>query len=135
MPKTSVLVPLALFCSVAGATAQEHEPDPPVVGAAVYKTYCAVCHGTLGKGDGPLAQSLRIRPPDLTVLARKNGGKFPTEQVTRTVDGRKPAKSHGGVDMPVWGDAFKQSREGYSEAAVRGRIAAVVEHLQSLQEH
>ena len=137
MPKASVLarlVPLALVVSAAAASAQEPPPEQVVVGAAVYKTYCAVCHGAGAKGDGPLADSLRVRPPDLTLLARKNAGKFPKDQVMRTVDGRKPAKGHGGVDMPIWGDAFKQSQGGYSEAAVRQKIEAVVEHLESVQQ-
>ena len=137
IPKPSVLirlVPLALVASAAAAAAQEPAPEPMVVGAAVYKTYCAVCHGPGAKGDGPLADSLRRRPPDLTLLARKNGGQFPKEQVTRTVDGRKPARGHGGGDMPVWGDAFKQSRGGYSEAVVQVKVQAVVEHLESLQQ-
>lgn len=102
-------------------------------GSAVYQTYCAVCHGPSAQGDGPLASSLRVRPPDLTLLARKNGGTFPKDRVIRTVDGRKPAKGHGGADMPVWGDAFRQSKEGNTEAKVQEKIEAVVEHLESMQ--
>jgi hypothetical protein len=51
----------------------------------------------------------------------------------RIVDGRNPVKGHGGADMPVWGDAFKQSREGYSEERVKEKIEAVVDHLETLQ--
>jgi mono/diheme cytochrome c family protein len=105
-----------------------------VAGSSIYTTYCTVCHGPGGKGDGPLAKSLRFSPPDLTVLAKKNGGTFPKERVLRTVDGRNPAKGHGGPDMPIWGDAFKQSREGRDEKSVRQKVEAVVDHLESLQE-
>jgi hypothetical protein len=35
--------------------------------------------------------------------------------------------------MPVWGDAFKRSVEGYSEKAVKARIEAIVDYLRSLQ--
>jgi hypothetical protein len=35
--------------------------------------------------------------------------------------------------MPIWGDAFKRSTEGYSEKAVKARIDALVEHLRALQ--
>ncbi len=43
------------------------EPTPDVVadGAALYATYCALCHGDTGTGDGPLADRYR-RMPDLT---------------------------------------------------------------------
>ena len=102
-------------------------------GAAVYKTYCAVCHGVDAKGDGPLAGNLRHPPPDLTLLAKRNGGKFDADRVHRMIDGRDPIKGHGGPDMPIWGDAFKRSTEGYSEKAVKARIDALVEHLRSLQ--
>ena len=104
-----------------------------LAGSGIYTTYCAVCHGSSGQGDGPLSGSLRVRPPDLTLLARKNGGTFPKDRVTRTVDGRNPVKGHGGADMPVWGDAFKQARDGYSEAKVKEKIEAVVEYLELLQ--
>ena len=102
-------------------------------GSGIFATYCAVCHGASGQGDGPLAGSLRVRPPDLTLLAKKNGGTFPKDRVTRTVDGRNPVKGHGGADMPVWGDAFKQAKDGQTEAKVKEKIDSVVEHLETLQ--
>jgi len=102
-------------------------------GKAVYKTYCAVCHGAEARGNGPLAESLRHAPPDLTTLAKRNAGKFDDARVHRMIDGRDPVKGHGGPDMPIWGDAFKRSSEGYSEKAVKERIAALVDHLKSIQ--
>jgi hypothetical protein len=35
--------------------------------------------------------------------------------------------------MPVWGDAFKRSDEGYSEKTVKARIQAIVDYLKSIQ--
>lgn len=102
-------------------------------GAAVYRTYCAVCHGAEARGDGPLAESLRHAPPDLTTLAKRNAGKFDPARVHRMIDGRDPVKGHGGPDMPIWGDAFKRLSEGHSDKAVKERIDALVGHLKSLQ--
>jgi mono/diheme cytochrome c family protein len=102
-------------------------------GSALYRTYCASCHGVEAKGDGPLATSLRTVPPDLTRLARRNGGEFDASKVHRIIDGRNPVKGHGGEDMPVWGDAFKRAGEGFSEKAVKVRIDALVEHLRQAQ--
>ncbi len=102
-------------------------------GSAVYRTYCAVCHGVGATGDGPLAESLRYAPPDLTTLAKPNEGNYDADRVHRMIDGRAPVKGHGGPDMPIWGDAFKRSGEGYSEKAVKERIEALVGHLKSLQ--
>jgi mono/diheme cytochrome c family protein len=55
-------------------------------GSDVFKDYCAVCHGTTARGDGPLADKMKRRPPDLTVLATQNGGVFPAEQVRKIID-------------------------------------------------
>ena len=102
-------------------------------GASLFKTYCAVCHGTAAKGDGPLADQLRFRPADLTSIARRARGTFDADKVHRIIDGRDTVKGHGGTDMPVWGDAFKRSGEGFSEEKVKARISALVEHLRAIQ--
>lgn len=102
-------------------------------GGSIFRTYCASCHGQEAKGDGPLADNLRVRPPDLTLIAKSGKGEFDADEVHRIIDGRKPVKGHGGPDMPVWGDAFRQSRDGYSEEAVKARIDAIVQHLKSIQ--
>jgi mono/diheme cytochrome c family protein len=104
-----------------------------VSGAYAYRTHCASCHGVDGKGEGPLAENLRFHPPDLTLIARRNGGEYPAEMVYRIVDGRKPLPGHGGPDMPIWGDAFRDAETGYEDAKARERIRAVVDHLRTLQ--
>jgi len=109
-------------------------PKDSYVGSSEYRRYCATCHGPSGRGDGVLADRLRFRPPDLTLLARRDGGKWDGDTVARIIDGRDPVKGHGGADMPVWGDAFKSSGEGYDDEAVKTRIQAIVGYLESLQE-
>jgi mono/diheme cytochrome c family protein len=129
-----VLVPAAPTAASAQQTTQTAEAVlSGTSGDALFKTYCASCHGKAAKGDGPLADSLRFRPPDLTLIAKRNKGKFDAEKVYRIVDGREAVKGHGGTDMPVWGDAFKRSVDGYSEKAVKARIDALVEYLKSIQ--
>lgn len=102
-------------------------------GSSVFLTYCASCHGKTARGDGPLADSLRRRPPNLTEILARNKGVFPREKVYRIIDGREKVAGHGGPDMPVWGDAFLRSGESSTEEAVRRRIQSLVDYLESIQ--
>ncbi|MGE3275355.1 MAG: cytochrome c [Vicinamibacterales bacterium] len=102
-------------------------------GGEEFRTYCAVCHGSGGRGDGPLAASMTVKPADLTAIAAANGGTFPAEDVFRTIDGRDPVKGHGGKDMPVWGDAFSRSARDSSPEDVKARIDALVRYIERLQ--
>jgi mono/diheme cytochrome c family protein len=103
-------------------------------GSDLYRMYCKSCHGLSAKGDGALAPQMRVRPTDLTTLAKRDGGEWKADKVGRIIDGRNPLKGHGGPDMPIWGDAFKSSTEGFDDGAVKAKIKALVEHLESLQE-
>jgi mono/diheme cytochrome c family protein len=102
-------------------------------GAWLFKTYCAACHGESARGDGPLADSMRRRPANLTEILKREGGTFSKEKVFQIIDGRRPVRGHGGPDMPVWGDAFRRSREGGDEASVERSINAIVAYLESIQ--
>lgn len=139
---------LAIAAPAPGAMCDQPVPSPspvptaaaqrPVVeireaGSSLYRTYCAACHGPSAQGDGPLADRLRVRPPDLTLLARHDKGSFDKDKVRRIVDGRDPVKGHGGPDMPVWGDAFKEAEAGYSERRVAQRIDALIDYLAEIQ--
>jgi nucleotide-binding universal stress UspA family protein/mono/diheme cytochrome c family protein len=138
----TVVMLAALLLVPAAATpawAQEPAAQPKVemrqrvTGGEVFRTYCATCHGTSGRGDGPLAGSMRRKPADLTEIAKKNGGEYPSEIVFRTIDGQAPVRGHGGPDMPVWGDAFARSRDGGDAATVKERIDSLVEFIRTLQ--
>ena len=71
-------------------------------GRAAYMDHCATCHGTDGRGGGPLAPVLVVAPPDLTMLAANEGGVFPLARALRRVDGTDEVLAHGGP-MPVFG--------------------------------
>ncbi len=122
-----------LLLGLALAVAAAEDPSPGGQGASTFRTHCAPCHGSDGKGEGPLADGLRYHPADLSLIAARHGGTFPTEKVIRIVDGRAPLKGHGGPDMPVWGDAFKNAGTGYDDKRVREKIRQVVDYLRTLQ--
>ncbi len=79
-------------------------------GNDLYRTYCWQCHGFEATGDGPMAEMLAIRTPDLTKLAARNDGVFPTELVAQQVDGRSPVLAHGG-EMPIFGPALDSDKQ------------------------
>ena len=128
------LVIAALLSMPAAASAQETgQMKQTTTGGEVFRTYCATCHGTSARGDGPLAASMRRKPANLTEIAKRNGGAFPSELVFRTIDGRQPVRGHGGPDMPVWGDAFTRSREAGDADRVKAVIQSLVDYLESVQ--
>lgn len=114
-------------------TLQVRSRQPLDVGKNLFRAYCASCHGVDARGAGPLASELRRLPPSLTSYAVRNSGVFPSERLRTIIDGRGVA-SHGDREMPVWGDAFKRSRDGLSEQAAKARIDAIVTYLEAIQE-
>jgi mono/diheme cytochrome c family protein len=123
---------IALLVSIAAvALARRPAPAATTSGAEMYRTYCAVCHGKGGRGDGPLASHLVTRPSDLTTLGHRNGGSFPFEAVYRVIDGRNPIKAHGA--MPAWGEAFDDSGRGADRTKTRERLTQLTQYVASIQ--
>jgi mono/diheme cytochrome c family protein len=117
----------------ATAAAQNAPAKQSIAGAELFRTYCAACHGTSARGDGPLAASMTRKPADLTEIATRNGGVYPAELVFRTIDGKNPVRGHGGPDMPVWGDAFARATDGGDDEKVKRIITSLVDYLESIQ--
>src|ERR1700677_4075548 len=99
-----------LLASLIGAQTKRAEPPEAtqlidsIQGPALYAAYCSVCHGTDGKGDGPMARSLRLAPPDLTRIAMRNGGTFSMGRLQRVISGEETLpQGHGTREMPLWG--------------------------------
>ena len=73
----------ALLISACAGT-PERKPEQ-LSGMELYQQLCASCHGVSGHGDGPVASLIKIGVPDLTRIAARDGGEFPTEDVRRTI--------------------------------------------------
>ena len=126
------------------ALAQEASTQaPPVVkhvpitntsaesGQAMFKSYCAVCHGIDSKGDGPAAPAMKTPPTDLTTLTQKNGGKYPSAHIATIIRGGGLA-AHGNEEMPVWGPSFSSVSHGHP-GVVQLRVYNLVKYIQTLQ--
>lgn len=117
-------------------TTVKHEAAPmtsPASGKEMFVSYCASCHGKDAKGDGPAANALKQLPADLTTLAKRNGGKYPTDKVNAILRGQASLMAHGDQEMPVWGPVFWRLSGGHEEQ-VQMRIANLNHYLESLQE-
>lgn len=127
---------LALTTLLLCAAPLRAEPSKPrAEGELLYEMYCMHCHGKSGKGQGPMARILKVKPGNLRLISARNGGTFPTAEIYRTIDGRKAVLGHGSREMPLWGLAFQQTDlDTNQDEEVRPRIIALIEFLESLQE-
>ena len=117
-------------------------------GKLEFQSSCATCHGTDGKGKGPLSGQLKVAPADLTVLAKKNNGVFPVNAVYETIYGIKRIVAHGPPDMPIWGYRYyaRNTAPGSKkpdhyidfssdpDTIARTRMLAVVDYLNRIQQ-
>jgi mono/diheme cytochrome c family protein len=119
----------------AAARAQEAPPANQGLQSAkeLYIAHCASCHGTSGKGDGPAAAALKIPPADLTMLAARNGGKFPEMRVLGAITAGPRVPAHGSEVMPVWGPIFREVTDAATEAEVQLKIHNLMEYIKTLQ--
>jgi mono/diheme cytochrome c family protein len=107
-------------------------PTSAASGEEMFKAYCAPCHGTNGKGDGPAAAALKKMPANLTELTQHNSGKFPEAKVHGAIKGDSNTLAHGSKDMPVWGTVFESLNRG-DPGVVQLRISNLTKYIESIQ--
>ena len=108
-------------------------------GKREFEARCASCHGVSGKGNGTISDLLRRSPPDLTQLAKSNGGILPMERLYQSILGESVA-AHGSRDMPVWGMVYRTDAADYygevpydPDGYVRTRVLSLLEYISRLQ--
>ena len=102
----------------------------PESGVRMWKDYCAACHGMSGNGDGPAAEFLKSPPADLSLMAKRNNGKFPAERFASVLRFGSGGHGHGTSDMPIWGPLFRSQ----SKDLVELRIHNLSEFVESFQQ-
>jgi mono/diheme cytochrome c family protein len=138
----SLVAAVAFAAGLAAQTPAPQKDVPKVKGVATrpivsiegkdnFEAYCAVCHGSDAKGQGPAAPAMKAVVPDLTTIARRNNGKFDESSVEYIIKGtgKTATPAHGVETMPIWGDVFR------SEDSARAtlRIKNLVNYVRSIQ--
>ncbi len=144
--KNVIVLVMAVFVFTCAVAAQEKTQAPPAKvikhvpvkaispasGKEMYMSYCAVCHGTDGKGGGPAASALKAPPTDLTLLSKNNGGTYPALKVTSSIRGEAALPAHGSKEMPVWGTLFWSMSSGH-QSEVQQRVVNLTRYIESMQ--
>jgi mono/diheme cytochrome c family protein len=131
------LMILALLGTTAEVCAAQEKQDKDVPrsssvsGVELFTQHCAVCHGNDLKGVRPVPPPYRV-PPDLTTLARRHAGVFPSAYVTSVLRNGVTMPSHGPAQMPAWGTDFREM-EGADATQVKLRISALTSYIKSRQ--
>jgi len=124
---------IALAIGTAASLQAQGEELSRYSGAQLYERFCSSCHGDRGLGDGPVAPFFKLKVPDLTRIAVRHGGEFPTEQVRRIIDGRDVRAPHGARQMPVWGWELRAADTDQPRESADDLITRLVEYVRSIQ--
>ncbi|HAJ91373.1 MAG TPA: hypothetical protein DCO71_01910 [Gammaproteobacteria bacterium] len=96
-----------------GAPEVSAGPPPAYEGRRLYVSYCQLCHGTDGKGSGPLAKAMQIDVADLTTTVRSRSDTILTKIITgegrQTITGRDRHNLLSAA-MPEWKDVFDETQ-------------------------
>jgi mono/diheme cytochrome c family protein len=98
------------------ATAQDQS-----AGKKIYLTYCSGCHGESGKGDGPAAPSLPIKPADHTDgrIMSKHSDQYLFDIIAKGGAGVKKSSL-----MPAWNGQLNEKEIREVIAFIRGLAKA-----------
>ncbi|MDG1288999.1 MAG: c-type cytochrome [Lentibacter sp.] len=127
---------LLAFGLLAGCTEEIGFGSPPKSGATLFAQNCAVCHGANARGAGAAAVNLEQVPADLTLIAERNGGLFPSDDVLAKIHGYGGPGHFG--EMPDFADIDRgenimwETQNGQKIATPRA-LVALVRYLEGLQ--
>ena len=134
-----ILLGLVLGTTLGFARAQgKKEPKTVAIqtsvasGKEIFLKYCASCHNTDAKGNGPAAIAMKMPPPDLTTLSRRHEGKYPDGYVGALLKFGRSLASHGSEEMPVWGSRFKEF-DPVRDPTGQQHVDDIVAYIGSLQ--
>ena len=129
MKQVLLLLPLFLI----GTTMEAQS-----AGEALFVENCVACHGTAGRGDGPLAAGLATKPANLTEIAARRNGVWPMLEIMSVIDGYS-RNTLPREDMPVFENFLDNEMVEFdtgngANTLVPEKLIDIVEFLLSLQD-
>ena len=106
--KKTLLFSLILILHIQTASAN---PPPAFEGRGLYTSYCLLCHGVNGEGDGPLAKTMGLKLTNLRTTIRSRSDtilkKIITGKGRQTITGRD---RHNIISdqLPEWQNLFNE---------------------------
>ncbi len=114
------LFPLALSTVLLGYVAEASAfPPPAYEERRLYVSYCQLCHGPGGKGDGPLARKMQITPADLTTTVRARSDTI----LKKIISGRGRQTITGRDRHNLLSDAMPEWNKVFNDTQIDGLIA------------
>lgn len=133
---TATVGMLAVSITLADQSKKVVIPATPTAandGHQMFMSYCAPCHGSDGKGHGPVAPAMKTQPTDLSQLTRNNHGKYPDTHVVSVLEFGSELSAHGSAVMPVWGPIFGNMNRTHLQDK-QLRISNLARYLEKIQE-
>ncbi len=94
------------------ASTASANPPPAYEGRKLYVSYCQLCHGSGGEGDGPLAKAMKITPANLTTTIRSRSETILRKIIKggqQTITGRDRHNLLSDA-MPEWENVFSEQQ-------------------------
>ncbi|MFI5096034.1 MAG: c-type cytochrome [Candidatus Acidiferrales bacterium] len=125
----------AINCDTAVNNASPHfsRVITSISGQEEYTAFCAGCHGQKGRGKGRSSRYCTVPPADLTHLAQKNHGSYPTEKVCEVLRRGTGQPPKGQGYMPIWEPLLK-SMNADPPGVTEVRIQNLVKYVKTLQD-
>jgi len=106
-----------------------HAEEQNEGGRRAYQTYCTGCHGSSGRGDGPAAKTLPVRPADHTRVEMNKH----TDQYLFDIISKGGARVGKSAQMPAWGALIKEPQILEIVGYIRGLSRPVEEIAQRVR--
>lgn len=129
------MVQAVLAVDIVGANVDE-SGTIVAAGRRAFLQDCVACHGSDGRGTGPLAAGIDPRPADLTRMSERDGGTFPRNAVMGTINGYTSDSDRPmpHFDIEQLGDLVLVENANRTTTPMPDRLLALANHLESIQQ-